>query len=264
MSTMEIVLLIVGALAFIVSFFINDKKNEYADNLGASEDEIRQLVADEYERTKQQLDDISEETINYSMEKAERKLERISNEKMLAMGEYSDSILNQISTNHQETVFLHDMLSRNKDDLTNMLGQAMKDASEAQLMAQKALEDATKAAQISEGAVLKAEEAANSSVLAEEKMIDARKAISAQVDSDSEKTSKTEKKPRKSTKKKTEVEEESFTQMSLQFDTEGENSVNNNDRILRLHEIGKSNVAIARELGLGVGEVNLVINLFKK
>lgn len=38
---------------------------------------------------------------------------------------------------------------------------------------------------------------------------------------------------------------------------------NNNDRILMLHKEGKSNVAIAKELGLGVGEVSLVLNLYK-
>ena len=38
---------------------------------------------------------------------------------------------------------------------------------------------------------------------------------------------------------------------------------NNNDRILQLHKAGKSNMAIARELGLGIGEVKLVIDLFE-
>lgn len=38
---------------------------------------------------------------------------------------------------------------------------------------------------------------------------------------------------------------------------------NNNDKILRLHKQGMSSVDIAKELGLGVGEVKLVINLFK-
>ena len=38
---------------------------------------------------------------------------------------------------------------------------------------------------------------------------------------------------------------------------------NNNDRILSLHKQGVSNVDIAKELGLGVGEVKLVISLFK-
>ena len=38
---------------------------------------------------------------------------------------------------------------------------------------------------------------------------------------------------------------------------------NSNERILELHKIGKSNMAIAKELGLGIGEVNLVIDLFE-
>lgn len=39
---------------------------------------------------------------------------------------------------------------------------------------------------------------------------------------------------------------------------------NNNDLIIRLHEEGKSNVEIAKELNLGVGEVALVIDLYER
>lgn len=38
---------------------------------------------------------------------------------------------------------------------------------------------------------------------------------------------------------------------------------NSNDRILEMHNAGKSNMAIAKELGLGIGEVKLVIDLFE-
>ena len=37
-----------------------------------------------------------------------------------------------------------------------------------------------------------------------------------------------------------------------------------NNKIMEMHEAGKSNIAIARELGLGVGEVGLVIELAQK
>ena len=43
-----------------------------------------------------------------------------------------------------------------------------------------------------------------------------------------------------------------------------EQSYNNNEKILRLHKLGKSETAIAKDLGLGVGEVKLVIDLFKQ
>ena len=36
-----------------------------------------------------------------------------------------------------------------------------------------------------------------------------------------------------------------------------------NEEIIRLHKAGKSNVAIAKELDMGVGEVKLVIGLFE-
>ena len=42
-----------------------------------------------------------------------------------------------------------------------------------------------------------------------------------------------------------------------------ETGKNNNEKILQLHKAGKSNMAIAKELGLGVGEVKLVIDLFQ-
>lgn len=41
------------------------------------------------------------------------------------------------------------------------------------------------------------------------------------------------------------------------------NGRNSNERILELHKAGKSNMAIAKELGLGIGEVKLVIDLFE-
>ena len=49
----------------------------------------------------------------------------------------------------------------------------------------------------------------------------------------------------------------SFTQ---ETDLQGRNY---NDRILEMYKEGKSKVAIARELNLGVGEVKLVIDLYK-
>jgi hypothetical protein len=39
---------------------------------------------------------------------------------------------------------------------------------------------------------------------------------------------------------------------------------NHNDDILFLHNAGKSDVEIAKDLGLGLGEVKLVIGLFKE
>lgn len=53
-------------------------------------------------------------------------------------------------------------------------------------------------------------------------------------------------------------------QVDIHFtDSEDRQGQNSNERILKLFKQGKSKIAIAKELGLGVGEVKLVIDLYK-
>ena len=51
--------------------------------------------------------------------------------------------------------------------------------------------------------------------------------------------------------------------VNVQFANGRDRNKNNNERIRELHKAGKSNMAIAKELGLGIGEVKLVIDLFE-
>ncbi len=314
MEIIEIVLLILGIIVFIVSYFIPDKKDEMTSG-GLSEEEIRKLVRDEYEQSKEKADDLTDETISYTMEKAERQLERITNEKMMAMGEYSDTILNQISKNHQEVVFLSDMLNNNKNDLTVFLGQAIQDAKEANSLAQEAVENSKKASDDAKVAYEKSVTAMDNSVVAEDNMLNARRIIQGEekkvpkspklddiipefdtyeppailgdksaetkkaddaeakeVDK-SKDSDKADEKEAVKESKKTKTKESSKTKIgkkaqaenmpSFKFDMGNASPGNNNEKILKLHNQGKSNVAIAKELGLGVGEVKLVIDLFK-
>lgn len=57
--------------------------------------------------------------------------------------------------------------------------------------------------------------------------------------------------------------QENTPSVDIQFAQGRDNSGNSNERILALHKAGKSNMAIAKELGLGLGEVKLVIDLFE-
>lgn len=51
--------------------------------------------------------------------------------------------------------------------------------------------------------------------------------------------------------------------VDIRFAQGKDNGRNSNERILELHKAGKSNMAIAKDLGLGLGEVKLVIDLFE-
>lgn len=57
--------------------------------------------------------------------------------------------------------------------------------------------------------------------------------------------------------------QEELRSVAIQFTNGKKDSRNSNERILELHKAGKSNMAIAKELGLGIGEVKLVIDLFE-
>lgn len=57
--------------------------------------------------------------------------------------------------------------------------------------------------------------------------------------------------------------QENPASVDIRFAQGQDNGRNSNERILELHKAGKSNMAIARELGLGLGEVKLVIDLFE-
>lgn len=73
----------------------------------------------------------------------------------------------------------------------------------------------------------------------------------------------TRRKPRaKRASRKESAPEDSYG-VDIQFAKGKDNSRNSNERILELHKAGKSNMAIAKELGLGLGEVKLVIDLFE-
>jgi len=48
------------------------------------------------------------------------------------------------------------------------------------------------------------------------------------------------------------------------LDSESEDVTNNNERILKLYREGRTVLEIAKELGLGTGEVKLVIDLFRE
>ena len=230
MELMEIILLIAGGIIFILSFFIPDKGTANAGmSKEAAEAEIKKMVEQEIAAIRGHVEDVVEESITYSMEKTERSLERLSNEKIMAVSEYSDTVLAEIHKNHEEAMFLYDMLNSkhvNLKDTVSEVNRTVKEAEETVSGIRKAMpEQATQ----QEQTLPKAEkvkpavfEVLTPPVLGEEW----------QGESDGGSTA----------------------------DVQGQNS---NEKILRLYQQGKSPVAIAKELGLGVGEVNLVIGLYK-
>ena len=361
MSVLEIVLLAIGLIIFIASFLIPDKKSSDASKIDG--EALLAQIEEKVEESKQKIDEMTDETLSYSMEKTERAIDKLTNEKILAIGDYSDTVIDEISKDHNEVVFLSDMLNKNKKDLTTLLLKAVETSRTATESANGAYDLAENASKLADEAMEKAKKAGSAADFAEDKMISVKKKMiegdAAEIKPDlpleAEKSIEEEQKPEevkktsetkktvKKSQKKTEAGSESkeektpkaaktskaksskedkaakeskdetekavkkekssvakkvsegaqisladleetdsapirtmnetsgdaaaelFKKASgaLRFDTSADGNGNNNERILAMHRLGRSNMAIARELGLGVGEVKLVIDLYQ-
>ncbi len=326
MQTTEIILLVIGSLFFLVSFFLPEKGHKKEERI--TEAEIKALIDKEMEQAKVRIDDIVDETVNYSIEKTERALERLSNEKIMAVDEYSETVLKKINDNHQEAVFLYDMLNEKDEKLKttteeiksgieslNMREQAAKET-EARLLEEKErLKKAEEEKRAAEERRLAELEKAREEALVQE-AVKRKQAENARIAFEKEQAKKEALERENSEKKASEkdasekagdIPDEIFEPLSLEklkiedgqavtvskpkskssrnnkkeadnklviVGNDSEDDIdlhlnkdydgrkNSNEIIRRMHEEGKSNMTIARELGLGVGEVKLVIDLF--
>lgn len=311
MNWMEAALLVLGIGAFVASFCLPEKNKKEENSAGSIDPEvIRNLINKEMEDAKTKVTEVVDETLEYAVEKTERASERISNEKIMAINEYSETVLADMNKTHQEIMFLYDMLNDKHKNLKETVQQVDKTAKEAEEKANAAATalaatsaEEPKAEKKTQEPVKTPAKKSKTSKPAQEKRKDKDQHITldmlesvlpkeqlAQLEiKEDKKKNEPEQFRALQPDKLPEIKEFSFAEqaphierpqnqesqpanlentVSAKKDTpveEKEESLpeNNNDKILRLHKQGMSSVDIAKELGLGVGEVKLVINLFK-
>ena len=292
MGLTEIILIIVGAVVLIISHVVPAGKMDGNAVQVPKIDEkmIRDLVEKEIAGAKSHIKDMVDETLSYSMEKTERAMERLTNEKIMAINEYSDQVLTAINKNHQEVMFLYDMLNDKHENLVHTVSEASKRAKEIKQTVQDAeitvketvgiiagdtepitgnMENTENAAHTA-GKPAAAEEAWKGNTEPEETdgpaVVQSGNAIQCEDKEEAEFVP--------SAPKRVELVQGAIKEGAAGADgsketlhepgPEDDRNYNNNDQILRLHKLGKSKTAIAKELGLGVGEVKLVIDLFEQ
>ncbi len=296
MTIAEIIILVVGALLFTVSFFIPDKGGETTGVISRATEEkvVKEMVEKEVAKFRYNLEEAAEESINDNRDKMERAMDRLTNEKMMAINEYSDNVLEKIHKNHEEAMFLYDMLNNKHSQVKttaaelNQLEKSVRNIQNEQVNAPKT-EDKPKLSLFGRKEPVKkvqpAEETAAETVKTESPKVDFEPITAPKVEMEDKKE---EEKPKKKaapkakkavsetvdeTSEPKKAEEVSVTPVidapsadsgiELMFASDSEDSNNNKDRIIALHDAGKSNMAIAKELGLGIGEVKLVLDLYQ-
>ena len=281
MGVMEIVLIVLGMIVFVGSFLLPaGRENDDLNREQIDEKAIKELVEKEVEEAKTKIGDIVDETITYAMEKTERSMDRLTNEKMLAVNEYSDTVLDTINKNHKEAVFLYDMLNDKHENLKTTVTEAAKTVSEVK----QTVKDAEAVAREAEMAVKEEDTTAKEAEVVPEAVetdfspIKARKVEILYQPREEQTLAQTEGEPPKKSEKSAgrartaktvktvktarQATDQAEVEVTLNA-SEKAGGRNSNERILELHKKGKSNMAIAKELGLGIGEVKLVIDLFE-
>ncbi len=254
MGLLEVVLIILGLAIFILSFAIPERKEKISSkNIEIAEEVIRQMVDDQMEHVSELVEETIEEKQETYYERANRRLERLSNEKILAVGEYSDTVLHDIKKNHDEVVFMYDMLNNKHQSLNEFvtkIEQAKIDSEDLVKKYQDLHEQPVSNKPVRQNLE---KEVARKDILSEEEEVLEESFLPL-----------TPKVVRmKPERKEVKATNTSSKNVAIQFSKNNSMGANSNERILELHKEGKSNMVIAKELGLGIGEVKLVIDLFK-
>lgn len=231
MTMLEIVLLLIGIICIAVSFMFSVKLDGPEKTQGTG----TKLSDNQKEDIRRQITSVfNEQTARITQTVEDRtrdELERLSNQKIKEFAEYSDTVLGEINKSHNEVMFLYDMLNEKSKEVHNNIRDMQKAADK-----QKASIDRERSPHAPKDNTdpdkNHMEEAAllyNADISA---AVDVNKAVSVSTD-------------------------ENVQAGGV------ETGDNKRDNVLKLYKQGKSVIEIAKTLGIGVGEVRLVIDLFK-
>ena len=240
MVATEIFLIAAGVICVVVSVvmsFGDDKEN--VENSAKAE-----LTQAQLDMVKHQVDEVIKQQISGLSEKTEAALDKISNTKILEMNEYAESVLGEINRNHNEAVFLYDMLNEKSKEVKT----TVKDVN----YAKKQVEQISgRTSDMSDNAVLSEEHE-------QDRTDDGKEPAYEQAVKSGKDTKDIAKERLAALVKKSNAEDRINTQAdSLNKE------YSNNERILQMNASGVSVKEIAKKLNMGVGEVRLVINLYK-
>lgn len=285
MGITEILLVVFGILAFIVSFIIPEGiENKGSQEIVIPEEKLYKLIEGRINKAKFDIEQKTEETIVAATEKAERSMERLSNEKIMAIDEFSHLVLDKINKNHEEAVFLYDMLNNKHVQLKNTMADINKNVEnvKTELKVTKELQVNQNYSDINQtedkencqdlNRSKKKRRNKQRSSITNDKVIGANYHPNNKIEKTNGKdisidnTIYVGEEADKKGVKKTEVEEKltlinADESIKLYHSDEDFSNNRNKEMIIQLYDEGMSVVEIAKKLGMGVGEVKLILDL---
>ena len=192
-----------------------------------------------------QMDDVIEQKIEEAGEQAERVMEKESNEQIMQIHEYSETVMESMKKTHDEIVFLYSMLNDKHTEMTSMTGDLQRLAADIRNLQEN----------MSAKAGTSIRKPVAESHVAQQPVMKQNAVVQPMTE-----TIDVQPEPEVQVNRFQEIQEpEQKTEKPETADAQGMS----NDMILKLYEQGLSKVEIAKQLGRGLGEVNLVIELYK-
>ena len=285
MTAFEVVLLLCGIICVAVSFIMGDSKKKNKDD----KDYDANLTEEQKEDIRRQVTDIIDEEMLNASEKTEVSLDKISNTKILEMNEYADNILGEINRNHNEAVFLYDMLN----DKAKEVKSTVKDVNVTKKQVEKIQAEVTSAAANPEEDNAYADKSGDKSQrrsehefrsMTPEIVREIGMPVTSEYDDSQENDSygtggadindgmdMVSPQELMAVSQMLGQDMQQNIQQNIQtvsaqdngMHDNGTHGLNRNDEILSMYESGMDSRQIAKELNLGIGEVRLVIDLYK-
>lgn len=225
MTGVEIALVLVGVLFVLASFFVQEKLSpkDVQEITRLSEKELKVIVERELRSASEKVEETIDNVAGQAQEDAKRAMEKESNEKIMAINDYSNTVIESMNKTHNEILFLYNMLNDKHTELAELASKLQQFAEQMRHTQAEVMNNLAEAAKDSE-----------------------------QI--------------REQNKAEVQEQEKVHTEQTVQHNRAAEEKAdieNFNNQVLALHQNGVSDVEIARQLGRGLGEVKLVIGLYK-
>lgn len=247
MTTIEIILLLAGCVFMIGSFFISEKlsSSELDKIAELSEDELKKIIEREVNNAGTQMDDVIGQKMEEAGGQAERAMEKEANEQIMQIHEYSETVMESMKKTHDEIMFLYSMLNDKHTEMTSMTGDLQRLAADIRNLYEN----------MSAKAGTSIRKPVAESHVVQQPVMKQNAVVQPMTE-----TIDVQPEPEVQVNRFQEIQEpEQKTEKPETADAQGMS----NDMILKLYEQGLSKVEIAKQLGRGLGEVNLVIELYK-
>lgn len=288
-------------VSFFVSEKLSKKEENFNADLLTVKDDY-EFSERELRIIKNKIEDVIADQAKEILYETNESLANMANEKTLALGDYAVTVCDEIERNHKEVMFLYSMLDDKQKEITKTVQSVDKVKQELNDSITKAKTENDEDGSLTDSnyevnsQIIKLKAVERQQSAAKKAAVNS---VECRQQEDSFEKDDTDKSSLKQNEKSAEFLEQSLSHKeksdaiqveklleseSISFESEDEfddfedvfadvdqtdleeefkKDHNSNDIILEMYRNGSSIISIARELGIGVGEVKLVIDLYQ-